>query len=167
MRVLLVLAAVLAASACGQTQAASPSVSGAPSVSPSPEALLPQPAPPRAPVNPCEIANGACVRLSTSESWLISNGAVSYGPVTSAFGMAGYETPTGRFQVLRKVRDEISYDFDNTPIPYAVYFTDYGIAFHQGDVAPASSHGCVHLAEDAAARFFDTLQPGAEVQILA
>ncbi|PRY46732.1 L,D-transpeptidase [Umezawaea tangerina] len=170
MRVLLVLATVLLASACGQTRAATPpavGVTGTPSVAPSAEVPLPQPAPPRAPVNPCGITNGACVRMSTSESWLITDGAVSYGPVPSAFGMAGYETPTGRFQVLRKVRDEISFDFDNTPMPYAVYFTDYGIAFHQGDLAPGSSHGCVHLAPDAAARFFDTLQPGAEVQVLA
>jgi lipoprotein-anchoring transpeptidase ErfK/SrfK len=115
---------------------------------------------------PCTITDGACVRLSTAESWLLSGGAVTFGPVPSAFGMAGHETPTGDFQVLYKVQHDWSVAYD-MPMPYTVYFRDDGIAFHQGDLAPASSHGCVHLSEEAAAKFFDFLQPGARVQVVA
>lgn len=167
MRVLLVLATALLASACGpQAPFAAPVVTTAPSTS-SEAPPPPQPAPPRVPVNPCSITDGACVRLSTSESWLITGGAITFGPVPSAFGMAGYETPAGDFQVLYKVRHDVSLAFDNTPMPYTVYFRDDGIAFHQGDLTPASSHGCVHLSEEAAAKFFGFLQPGASVQVVA
>ncbi|MEO6083798.1 MAG: L,D-transpeptidase [Umezawaea sp.] len=115
---------------------------------------------------PCTITDGACVRLSTSESWLLSGGAIIYGPVPSAFGMAGHETPTGDFQVLYKVQHDWSVAYD-MPMPNSVYFRNDGIAFHQGDLAPASSHGCVHLAEEASAKFFGFLQPGAQVQVVA
>jgi hypothetical protein len=166
MRFVLVVATALLASACAP---APPFATGPSTATVSSEALLPpapQPAPPRVLPMPCTITDGACVRMSTSESWLLSGGAVTYGPVPSAFGMAGSETPTGDFQVLHKVRDDWSAAY-GMPMPYSVYFRDDGIAFHQGDLAPASSHGCVHLSEEAAARFFDFLQPGAQVQVVA
>jgi len=171
MRVLLVVATALLASACAPAPpfAPGPSTTTGSSAAPAPQQApqqAPQPAPPHVPVAPCGITDGACVRLSTSESWLITGGAVSYGPVPSAFGMAGYETPTGDFHVLYKVRDDVSFQFNYTPMPYTVYFRNDGIAFHQGDLAPASSHGCVHLSEVAAAKFFDFLQPGTRVQVV-
>ena len=165
MRVLLVVATALLASACARAPVAAPVATPVPTTS-SEAPPPPQPAPPRLPANPCTITEGACVRLSTSESWLISGGAIGYGPVKSAFGMAGNETPTGDFQVLYKVRYDHSLAYDQ-PMPYSVYFRDDGIAFHQGDLAPGSSHGCVHLAEESAAKFFDFLQPGAQVQVVA
>ncbi|MCS7479835.1 L,D-transpeptidase [Umezawaea endophytica] len=166
MRFLLVLATALLASACAQQAPFAAPVVTSTTTTTTEAPPPPQPAPPRAPVNPCSITDGACVRLSTSESWLITGGAISYGPVPSAFGMAGHETPTGDFSVLYKVRDDWSVPYD-TPMPYTVYFRGDGIAFHQGDLAPASSHGCVHLSEEAAATFFDFLQPGARVQVVA
>jgi hypothetical protein len=166
MRVLLVVATALLASACASAPpfATGPGTATVPSEAPLPPS--PQPAPPRVLPMPCTITDGACVRLSTSESWLLSGGAISYGPVPSAFGMAGHETPTGDFQVLHKVQHDWSVAYDQ-PMPYSVYFRDDGIAFHQGDLAPRSSHGCVHLAEEAAAKFFDALEPGALVQVVA
>ena len=167
MRVLLVLATALLASACAQQAPfTAPGATTASTTTTTEAAPPPQPAPPRAPVTPCTVTDGACVRLSTSESWLVVGGAVTYGPVPSAFGMAGHETPTGDFQVLYKVRFDHSLAYDQ-PMPYSVYFRNDGIAFHQGDLAPASSHGCVHLSEEAAATFFDFLQPGAHVQVVA
>lgn len=170
MRFLLVVATTLLASACAPAQpfSAPPSTTTTTTTTTpsSSEVPVPQHAPPPVPVMPCTISDGACVRLSTSESWLIAGGAVVYGPVPSAFGMAGHETPTGDFQVLYKVQHDWSVPYD-MPMPYSVYFRNDGIAFHQGDLAPASSHGCVHLAEDAAAKFFDFLQPGAQVQVVA
>lgn len=114
---------------------------------------------------PCSIQNGACLRLSTNEAWLIYNGSMSYGPVPVTHGRPGYETPTGTFSVLRKVKDEWSVPY-NAPMPYAVYFTDTGIAFHEGSLSDLS-HGCVHLSHEAAVTFFDNLLVGEQVEVVA
>ncbi|MBB5956249.1 hypothetical protein FHS29_002835 [Saccharothrix tamanrassetensis] len=113
---------------------------------------------------PCSIQDGACLKLSTNEAWLIYNGWVSYGPVPVTHGRPGYETPTGTFQVLRKVRDDWSVPY-NAPMPFAVYFTSSGIAFHEGSLSDLS-HGCVHLSPEAAVTFFDNLFVGEQVQVV-
>ena len=141
----------------------------APPPSPSSEAPPPpQPAPPPPPVTvagtPCDITNGACVELSSQQTWLISNGAVTYGPVPITSGRPGYETPTGYFPVLRKVLHEVSRPYNNAPMPFSVYFTGDGIAFHEGSLE-VPSHGCIHLSQDAAATYFDFLQSGQQVQV--
>src|SRR4051812_2438008 len=81
--------------------------------------------------SPCSIAEGACLRLSTNEAWLVHNGSTSYGPVPVTHGRPGHETPTGTFSVLRKVKNEWSVPY-NGPMPYSTYFTSDGIAFHEG-----------------------------------
>ncbi|MBW4719213.1 L,D-transpeptidase [Saccharothrix obliqua] len=113
---------------------------------------------------PCSIQEGACLRLSTNEAWLIYHGQASYGPVPVTHGRPGFETPTGTFSVLRKVKDEWSKPY-NAPMPYSVYFTDNGIAFHEGSLTE-QSHGCVHLSHEAAVTFFDNLFPGEQVQVV-
>ncbi|MEU4800710.1 L,D-transpeptidase [Actinosynnema sp. NPDC023587] len=113
---------------------------------------------------PCSIQNGACLRLSTNEAWLIYNGALSYGPVPVTHGRPGYETPTGTFSVLRKVKDDWSVPY-NAPMPYSVYFTVSGIAFHEGSLTDLS-HGCVHLSPEAAVTFFDNLLVGEQVEVV-
>jgi lipoprotein-anchoring transpeptidase ErfK/SrfK len=116
------------------------------------------------PGTPCDITNGACIRLSTNESWLVSDGVVSYGPVPITSGRPGYETPVGYFPVLHKVRHEVSRAYANAPMPYSVYFTDYGIAFHEGSL-DVPSHGCIHLSQEAAATYFSELVSGEQVQV--
>ncbi|MEV0680001.1 L,D-transpeptidase [Actinosynnema sp. NPDC050436] len=117
-----------------------------------------------APGTPCSIDNGACLRLSTNEAWLIYNGTLSYGPVPVTHGRPGYETPVGTFSVLRKVKDDWSVPY-NAPMPNAVYFTSSGIAFHEGSLSDLS-HGCVHLAPDASVTFYDNLFVGEQVQVV-
>lgn len=114
--------------------------------------------------SPCSIAEGACLRLSTNEAWLIYHGSVSYGPVPVTHGKPGYETPTGTFPVLRKVRNDWSVPY-NAPMPYSTYFTSDGIAFHEGSLVEPS-HGCVHLSNEAAVVFFDNLLIGERVQVV-
>ncbi len=114
--------------------------------------------------SPCSITEGACLRLSTNEAWLIYNGSASYGPVPVTHGRAGYETPVGTFPVLRKVRDDWSVPY-NAPMPYSTYFTSDGIAFHEGSLSELS-HGCVHLSNEAAVVFFDNLLVGEQVQVV-
>ncbi len=162
-------AAPASSSASSSSEAPAPAPEPAPAPSTSSEAPPPpQPAPPPPPVTvagtPCDITNGACVELSSQQTWLISNGAVTYGPVPITSGRPGYETPTGYFPVLHKVLHEISRPYNNAPMPYSVYFTNYGIAFHEGSLE-VPSHGCVHLSQEAAATYFDFLQSGQQVQV--
>ncbi|WP_158849055.1 L,D-transpeptidase [Saccharothrix deserti] len=175
-RTALVVIAFLA-TACGTSEASGPASS--PSSEPASSSASappvetttpdPQPAPPPPPMTvpgtPCDLTEGACVRLSTKETWLISGGEVSYGPVPITHGRPGYETPVGYFPVLWKVRDDWSRDFGGE-MPFSTYFTSGGIAFHEGSLT-VNSHGCIHLSPDAAARYFETLQVGDQVQVVA
>nr|WP_309115699.1 L,D-transpeptidase family protein [Saccharothrix sp.] len=104
--------------------------------------------------------------MSTNESWLISGGKVEYGPVPITSGRPGYETPVGYFPVLHKVKNEVSRVYNNAPMPYSVYFTDYGIAFHEGSLTE-ESHGCIHLSMEAAIKYFNSLHSGEQVQVVA
>ena len=127
----------------------------APPAPPSPPDLTPQ--------SPCPRTADACVDLDGDRTWLQEDGRLSYGPVRMSHGKPGWETPTGTYRVTRKVRHEISYEFGNAPMPYAVYFVG-GIAFHQGDPS-YQSHGCIRLDEQPAATFFSALEVGDTVVV--
>lgn len=108
----------------------------------------------------------ACVDLEGGRSWLQENGEVTYGPVASSGGgdTAETATPKGTFYVTRKVREEISHEFGDAPMPYSVYFTDTGVAFHEGEVGVPSA-GCIHLSGPDAEEFFNELQVGDMVYV--
>ena len=128
--------------------------------------MAPAPPPPVAGI-PCQIAtagDGACVSLSQKKAWLI-RGGVADKPVSITTGRKGYRTPTGKFSVEWKDRDHVSSEFDAAPMPYSVFFTD-GVAFHTGSLS-ATSHGCIHLSNSTAKVFFNTLQEGEPVQVVA
>ncbi|MEZ2121659.1 MULTISPECIES: L,D-transpeptidase [unclassified Corynebacterium] len=112
----------------------------------------------------CPPAARACIDLTKQRTWLQENGRVTHGAVPMSSGASGWETPKGTHYVNRKVRHEISREFNNAPMPYSVYFTNTGIAFHEGDVN-LWSHGCIHLNHDDAVRYFDTLQVGDMVYV--
>ena len=108
---------------------------------------------------PCPATARACVDLAGQRTWLQKDGNVEYGPVTMSSGAQGWETPRGSHKVTRKVKDEISREFHNAPMPYSVYFTNTGVAFHAGRV-DWLSHGCIHLNHDDAVTYFNSLKPG-------
>ena len=108
---------------------------------------------------PCPATARACVDLAGQRTWLQKDGKVEYGPVTMSSGAQGWETPRGTHKVTRKVKDEISREFHNAPMPYSVYFTNTGVAFHAGRV-DWLSHGCIHLNHDDAVTYFNSLKPG-------
>ncbi|MBC3178979.1 L,D-transpeptidase [Corynebacterium lujinxingii] len=124
----------------------------------------PKPAPAQRPANPCPADAKACVDLTNQKSWLQNNGVIYYGPVQISSGRPGQETPKGTHYVNRKVKDEISYEFNNAPMPYSVYFTNNGIAFHQDDPYVPSA-GCIHLYRQDAQRYFNDLQVGDKVYV--
>lgn len=108
--------------------------------------------------------------LESQKAWLISDGAVTRGPVPIASGGNGEPTPVGHsLRVYRKEVDHVSQearlpDGRPAPMPYWVFFDDGGIAFHSGKPT-RSSAGCVHLNHDDARAWFAHLQVGDQVQV--
>lgn len=73
-------------------------------------------------------------------------------------GKKGYATPTGTWSPTWLSIGHKSKTYDNAPMPFAVFFTG-GYAVHATDavakLGQPASHGCVRLARDNAAMFFD------------
>ncbi|ALE75037.1 MULTISPECIES: L,D-transpeptidase [unclassified Pseudonocardia] len=113
---------------------------------------------------PCSTEARACVDRAGRKAWLIKDGRIEVGPVPAAPGGQGQSTPLGTFQVEWKNRDHRSAEFDNAPMPFAVFFAPGGIAFHEGNVDSPSA-GCVRLDRANAERWFGALQVGDRVEI--
>lgn len=113
---------------------------------------------------PCSFSTRACVDLGSRQAWLIRDGVVLRGPVPISSGGPERETPRGAFVVEWKNRDHKSTEFDGAPMPFAVFFAAGGIAFHEGDLGSPSA-GCVRLAHEDAAAFFDVLLVGDRVEV--
>ena len=113
---------------------------------------------------PCDAKARACLQIHTNQAWLMNAGHVIYGPVPVKTGKPGARTPQGRFTVQYKDIDHYSKQF-NGPMPYSVFFTDTGVAFHEGSLTVASN-GCVHLSHAAAVKFYQTLHVGDAVQVV-
>ena len=81
-------------------------------------------------------------------------------PVSS--GIPSYETPNGSFRTFRMEEDHYSKEFDDAPMPHAIFFTKIGHAIHGTDSvgrlgAPAS-HGCVRLSRQNASTLYALVQ---------
>lgn len=114
-------------------------------------------------VGPCPADARICVDRGGRRSWLQDgNGNVTYVASAISSGMAGEETPAGTFYINRKIKDEISREFGNAPMPYAMYFTNNGHAFHEGSPA-YESNGCVHLTHQDAVRYWNDVPMGSKV----
>jgi hypothetical protein len=73
-------------------------------------------------------------------------------------GRPGYDTPNGAFRPNRMDADHFSQEYDNAPMPNAIFFDLHGHAIHGSyDPVghPAASHGCVRLDPENAAKLFD------------
>ena len=127
------------------------------------------------PGTPCHIDMVACVALGdrgfNGKAWLIEDGRVARGPVDASTGGPGEDTPTGTFHVLSKDlshRSSETTDSAGQPsaMPYSVFFTKSGVAFHGGGVPTNRTAGCVRLANGDAKYFFDNLEVGDTVQVV-
>ncbi|HET7717503.1 MAG TPA: L,D-transpeptidase [Bauldia sp.] len=76
-------------------------------------------------------------------------------------GAEGFETPTGKFTPTWLSKNHKSKQYDDAPMPYAVFFNE-GIAVHGTEaismLGKPASHGCVRLAPENAAMFFDLVE---------
>ncbi len=114
---------------------------------------------------PCSAQAKACLVLHSNTAWLMDNGKVTLGGVPVTVGRPGHRTPTGTFHVQYKDIDHYSKQY-NGPMPYSVFFTTTGVAFHQGSLK-VQSHGCVHLSHANAVAFYNTLRVGDVVEVKA
>jgi lipoprotein-anchoring transpeptidase ErfK/SrfK len=76
-------------------------------------------------------------------------------------GKTGFETPTGKWKPTWLSKNHKSKTYDNAPMPYAVFFVG-GYAIHGTDavgrLGKPASHGCIRLAPENAAAFFQLVQ---------
>lgn len=114
---------------------------------------------------PCPADARVCVDRGGRRTWLQDgNGHVTYVATGMSSGKPGEETPAGTFYINRKIKDEVSHEFGNAPMPYAMYFTNNGHAFHEGSPAYESA-GCVRLPHQDAVRFWNDVPMGSKVFI--
>ena len=88
---------------------------------------------------------------------VVQDGVEKYRwPVSS--GLPSHETPNGSFQTFRMEEDHYSKEFDEAPMPNAIFFTKRGHAIHGTDsvnrLGSPASHGCVRLSRENAATLF-------------
>ena len=88
---------------------------------------------------------------------VVQDGVEKYRwPVSS--GIPSYETPNGSFQTFRMEEDHFSKEFDDAPMPHAIFFTKKGHAIHGTDsvsrLGSPASHGCVRLSRENAATLY-------------
>jgi len=73
-------------------------------------------------------------------------------------GRPGYATPSGTFKPNRMDADHYSQEWDNAPMPHAIFFDLEGHAIHGffdvKHLGSAVSHGCVRLSPDHAQTLF-------------
>ncbi|MEV6713178.1 L,D-transpeptidase [Lentzea sp. NPDC051208] len=182
MRMLLVAVALVSVAGCAQgavraetpaapphssssSASAAPSSEAPPSTPSSTPAPPPPPPPPVVKPTPCTISDGACIKLSTNQTWIVRGDKIVYGPTPITHGRRGFETPLGNFPVLRKVKDDWSRPY-NAAMPWSTYFTESGIAFHEGSLT-VPSHGCIHLDPPSAKYYFNNLSIGDTVQVVS
>jgi hypothetical protein len=77
-------------------------------------------------------------------------------------GRPGYDTPNGEFKPNRMDADHLSQEWDNAPMPHAIFIDLKGHAIHGFfDVKHLGlpvSHGCIRLSPDHAATLFDLVK---------
>jgi hypothetical protein len=77
-------------------------------------------------------------------------------------GTARYDTPSGAYRPFRMERTHFSKEWDDAPMPFAMFFTTQGHAIHGTNhvrsLGRAASHGCVRLSVRNAATLFNLVK---------
>ncbi len=112
-------------------------------------AVAPKPVPPA-------ITLHAKVDLAAQRVTILEHDKVKHSwPISS--GARGHETPTGSFKPGWMAKTWFSKQYDNAPMPHAVFFNG-GIAMHAtqatGSLGRPASHGCIRQSPANAATFY-------------
>ena len=118
-------------------------------------------------------------QASVSQLATAYDGATPVRTVVITTGMAGWETPPGRYTILHRVANETMtsgaigaenfYRLDD--VLFTQYFTDLGHALHfawwrtRETIGRPGSHGCVNLLLDDARYFWDWAALGTPVYV--
>ncbi|MBL8585067.1 MAG: L,D-transpeptidase [Rhizobiaceae bacterium] len=102
----------------------------------------------------------ANISLSSQTMTVVQNGRIIHRwPVSTA--RRGYVTPRGSWQPTRMHRMWYSRKYDNSPMPYSVFYHG-GYAIHGTNyvkrLGTPASHGCVRLHTANAATFYSLVQ---------
>jgi hypothetical protein len=107
----------------------------------------------------------ACIDLTNQTTWLMQDGALSYGPTVTRTGMKGFATRAGKFKIgWRAIKDWSE--------PYEVWLpywqsVDGGNGFHETTTyihnSSIGSHGCINLLHVDAVAYWDRLRVGTPV----
>lgn len=76
-------------------------------------------------------------------------------------GGAHYDTPSGSFKPNRMDKDHKSEEYDQAPMPYAMFFDNNGHAIHgtyEKSIGRPVSHGCVRLSVTNASKLWDLVK---------
>jgi L,D-transpeptidase catalytic domain len=107
------------------------------------------------------------VDLDAQQMTVTKNNSETYVWKVSS-GREGFETPTGLFSVQRLDANHFSDEYDQSPMPYSIFFSQ-GLAIHgtyQGGLGRPASHGCVRLSIPHAQMLYSWVeQYGASIEI--
>ncbi|MEL6064411.1 MULTISPECIES: L,D-transpeptidase [unclassified Methylobacterium] len=101
------------------------------------------------------------VDKSTQRMEVTVDGQPRYSwPVST--GVESYDTPSGSYRPFRMERTHFSKEWDDAPMPFAMFFTNQGHAIHGTNhvrnLGRAASHGCVRLSVRNAATLFNLVK---------
>ena len=101
------------------------------------------------------------VNKATQQMTVSADGELLYTwPVST--GRDGYDTPNGAFNPVWMDRDHHSEEWDDAPMPYAIFFTKQGHAIHgtyeARHLGLPVSHGCVRLSVKDASILWDLVK---------
>jgi lipoprotein-anchoring transpeptidase ErfK/SrfK len=119
---------------------------------------------------PCQAAMRISIDLSKQRLTAARDGGETVVWKISS-GRPGYETPTGRYSVMRMEAEHYSDEYEQAPMPYAIFFSPRGLAIHgtfERGLGSPRSHGCVRLAVNNAQKLFTWVeaQGGATIEIV-
>ncbi len=110
-------------------------------------------------------ADRVVISLDNQLAFLYRGGTLVAAAAIST-GKDGRESPAGVFQVLSKTPMHRSKKYDNAPMPFAQFITNYGIALHAGpNPGYAASHGCIRLPTGFAKKLYTVTDVGTPVLI--
>lgn len=118
---------------------------------------------------PAQASVRITIDLSTQRLTAVRGGETVVWKISS--GRRGYETPAGHYSVMRMEPDHHSDEYEQAPMPYAIFFSPRGLAIHgtfERGLGSPRSHGCVRLSLGNAQKLYQWVeeQGGASIDIV-